>query len=89
MQNIRFTKGNEELPTGFDERIKTLEKDGAERITTTPHKFEQDLVCVVKNGRSSESVRFDDRKEFNQFRNDLLRCPRNQDCVAWLHYSKN
>ena len=86
MQKIRFTKNHEELPSSFHEAIKTLEKDGAEKFTSIPHKFEQNLICVIKNGESSESVYFDDRKEFNQFRNTLLRCPRNQECVAWLHY---
>lgn len=88
MQKITFTKNKKELPPGFDERIKILEQDGAERISSTPHKFEKNLICVVKNGESSESVYFDDRREFNQFRNTLLRCPRNQDCVTWLRYSK-
>jgi hypothetical protein len=89
MQKIAFTKKNEKLPSGFKERVETLERDGAEKLSDTPRRFKKNLICVIKNGEngeSSESVYFDDRIEFNQFRNTLLRCPQSQSSVTWLHY---
>ena len=86
MQKIAFTKKNEKLPSSFKERVETLERDGAEKLSDTPRRFKKNLICVIKNGESSESVYFDDRTEFNQFRNTLLRCPQSQSSVAWLHY---
>jgi hypothetical protein len=86
MKKVLCTKKNETLPSNFDEQIEVLEKDGAKKMESIPHKFEKGLVCVIQNGENSESISFDDKQEFRQFRNTLLRSPSKQNSVTWLHY---
>jgi len=88
MQKIFFNRKNESLPSAFQEKLTALINDGAEKIDKIPHKFDSNIVCVVKNGDDSEAVYFQNVKEFNQFRNALLRIS-NRDGVAWLKYKRS
>jgi len=89
MQDILFTRKNERMPSTFDEQVNALLNSGAYKLDGMPHKFDSELVCVVKNGEKSNASRFQNVKEFNQFRNMLLRCPKSKNSVVWLRYPKH
>ena len=87
MRKILFIK-NQKLPSTFDEQMEMFLKNGASKLDDVPNKFDSGLICVVKNGDESIVSSFQDRKEFNQFRNILLRCRNSRESVTWLKLPK-
>lgn len=88
MHQLFFNNKREHLPSNFQDQLNALIDDGAQQMESVPHKFDPDIVCVIPNGTDSSCIySFQDVKEFNQFRNIVLRNP-DKNTVRWFKYRR-